>query len=243
MSGQPIIGITVEFKPEPEKPQSGGLLTLNRNYVKAIEAAGGVPIMIPPTAQPAAMSELIDGWLIPGGDDIDAAEFGEENHPEVTLMAPDRYRFERSLFSVVDPQLPVLGICYGCQFLNVARGGSIEQHIPDRVGGTHHSGGTLEENPVDPSSLLSQVAGTTLMQGKSYHHQAVGRIGTGLQTVARHADGTVEAIEATDRPWMIGVQWHPERTPDDSATQRLFSAFVAAAAEYRRVRRERRVPA
>lgn len=243
MSDKPIIGITVEFKPEPEKPQSGGLLTLNRNYVVAVEAAGGVPLLIPPTTEPATIAELIDGWLIPGGDDIDASEFGEENHPKVTLMAPDRFKFEKSLFQAVDPQLPVLGICYGCQFVNVVRGGALEQHVPDRVGGTHHSGGTLEENPLDPGSLLAAAAETNLMLGKSYHHQAVGRLGAGLRTVATHSDGTVEAIEATDRPWMIGVQWHPERTQEDQATRRLFAAFVAAASDYRMKKLERRVMA
>jgi putative glutamine amidotransferase len=236
MDEKPVIGITVECKHTPQDERTRGTFSLNWNYAQAIADAGGVPIVIPPTADPNAIAAMIDGWLIPGGYDIDAARFGEENHPKVELQDPARFESEQALIKVIDPEMPIFGICYGCQFLNVARGGTLEQHIPDRVGADHHTGGTLENLRLDEESRLAQAADATQMQGKSYHHQAVGEIGKGLKAVARHEDGTIEAIEATDRPWLIGVQWHPERTLEDPATRRLFDSFVRAAAEFKKTK-------
>ena len=233
MGEKPVIGITVECKHLPQDERTRGSLNLNWNYSQAIAEAGGVPIVIPPTADPQAVAQMIDGWLIPGGYDIDAANFGEANHPKVELQDPSRFEAEQALMREIDPAMPILGICYGCQFLNVARGGTLEQHIPDRVGADRHTGGTLETLKIEEMSRLSQAADSSEMKGKSYHHQAVGKVGAGLRVVARHDDGTFEAIEATDRPWLIGVQWHPERTLDDPATRRLFKSFVQAASEFR----------
>ncbi|MFQ3587122.1 MAG: gamma-glutamyl-gamma-aminobutyrate hydrolase family protein [Fimbriimonadaceae bacterium] len=229
---KPIVGITVECKFDPEDARSRGNMSLNWNYAEQIALAGGVPIVIPPTADPEALVPILDGWLIPGGNDIDARHWGEPNHPKSELQDPSRFEIEAALFRLSSPEMPILGICYGCQFLNVARGGSLIQHLPDVVPGEHHSGGTLDRAVVETDSKLGSIVGAEVT-GRSYHHQAVGRVGDGLTVVARHADGTVEAIEATDRPWLIGVQWHPERTPDDAATQNLFREFVAAAARYR----------
>lgn len=236
--GKPIIGLTIEGKREPDDARTLGSLTLNWNYTQAIADAGGVPIVIPPTADPETIAPLLDGWLIPGGNDIDAAEFGEANHPKAELQDPARYALESRLARAVDPEMPILGICYGCQFLNVVRGGSLDQHLPDRLGSDRHSGGTEAEVCLEPDSRLAGIAGAPSMKGRSYHHQGVARLGKGLKTVATHEDGTVEAIEAEDHPWLIGVQWHPERSLDDPATRRLFEAFVGAAAEFRRRRRD-----
>lgn len=236
MVEKPVIGITVECKHLPQDERTRGSFSLNWNYAQAIAEAGGVPIVIPPTADPNAIARMIDGWLIPGGYDIDASNFGEENHAKVELQDPSRFESEQALMKAVDPEMPIFGICYGCQFLNVARGGTLEQHIPDRVGANHHTGGTLETLRIENESRLARAADAAEMKGKSYHHQAVGEVGAGLKVVARHEDGTVEAIEATDRPWLIGVQWHPERSLEDPATRRLFESFVQAAAEFKRSR-------
>lgn len=229
---KPLIAITVDCKRDPEDPRTRGKLELNWNYVQAVSDAGGVPLLIPPTADMAEVAKIIHGWLIPGGDDIDARRFGQENHPEVKPMDPARFEGEAALMRAADKDLPVLGICYGCQFLNVSRGGNLIQHLPDAVGHTNHTGGTLQTYALDSASRLASAMKTERAEGKSYHHQAVGDLGADLRVVARSDDGTVEAVEATDRPWMIGVQWHPERTPEDEATQRLFKDFIAAARRY-----------
>ncbi len=232
---KPIIGITLDCKHDPEDDRSHGTMSLNWNYAQAISEAGGVPIIIPPTADLEEISRLLDGWLIPGGRDIDPEHWNEPTHPRTRLQDPRRYEVEAELHGAADPDMPILGICYGCQFVNVVRGGSLIQDLGDVVS-TDHTGGAAAEYAIAPGSKLAEVVGASRMEGKSYHHQAIGKVGEGLRTVARHADGTIEAIEATDRPWVIGVQWHPERTLGDTASRRLFEGFVRAAAAFRSAR-------
>lgn len=233
---KPIIGITVEPNRDPENDRSGGKLVLNWNYTQIIADAGGVPILIPPTADPKEIAKLIDGWLIPGGLDIDASHFGEENHPEVELQDPSRFAIEKALYRELSPEIPVLGICYGCQFLNIARGGSLFQHVPDVVGNDLHGGGNWEEISIEPSSRLAEIAGNRV-RGRSFHHQALDRIGSGLKVIGKTPDGIVEAIEATDRPWMVAVQWHPERSYADEGNRRLVESFIAQARKFAEARR------
>jgi putative glutamine amidotransferase len=225
---KPLIGITVNAKEEPGD-KSGGRLWLNWNYAQAISDAGGIPILIPPQADMAALAQVIDGWLIPGGHDIDAKHFGEENHAEVDPIEHERFDAEAELYKHLAAETPVLGICYGCQFINVQRGGKLIQHLPDVVGHGAHEGGTPQDYMIRSGSKLASIVGKSVASGKSYHHQAVGALGEGLTVVAEHEDGMVEAIEATDRPWMVGVQWHPERTFSDPESKSLFEAFIAAA--------------
>ena len=179
------------------------------------------------------IAELIDGWLIPGGDDIDAKQFGEENHPKVSLQDPARFEGEAALYRQIPDEMPILGICYGCQFLNVVRGGTLIQHLPDVVGHEQHTGGTVQRYEVDPTSKLAGVIGNGSIEGKSYHHQAVKDLGEHLTITSRSEDGTVEAVEATDRPWVIGVQWHPERSFEDPSTRKIFDNLIQAAQLYR----------
>lgn len=229
---KPIIGITVDCHRDPEDARTRGKLELNWNYAQAVADAGGIPVLIPPMADMMSLAGVIDGWLIPGGDDIDAGRFGEANHPKVSLQDPARFEGEKQLWESVSKDLPILGICYGCQFLNVARGGSLIQHLPDVVGHEGHSGGTLQEYAIEPDSHLGDVVGSSSVTGKSYHHQAVNAVGDNLRVVSKTGDGTIEAIEATDRPWVIGVQWHPERTLQDVATKRIFERFIGAATRF-----------
>lgn len=238
MAHRPIIGITLECRLDPSDERSQGDMKLNWNYAQAVVDAGGAPILIPPQTDASTIAPVIDGWLIPGGLDIDASRFGQANHDLVELQDPARYASESALFDQLPTETPILGICYGCQFLNVKMGGTLEQHIPDRLGGDdRHSGGTLDAADLDPDSKLGCIMGPRVV-GKSYHHQAIERVADGLKVVGRHADGTIEAIESVDRPWVIGVQWHPERTQQSPETKRLFAAFIAAAAAFRE-RRER----
>lgn len=235
---KPIIGITVECRHEPDNGRSRGTLSLNWNYAERVAAAGGVPLLIPPQADMADVAPLLDGWLIPGGYDIDGKEFGQPTHPKAELQDPARFAGERALFHALPTEAPILGICYGCQFLNVVRGGDIVQHLPDTLGHERHSGGTAGTYRIEPGSLLHGIVGVGEVTGLSYHHQACGEPGRGVRVVSRSDDGVVEAIEADDRPWLVGVQWHPERTPDDPATVRLFAAFVEAAGRFRATRAE-----
>jgi putative glutamine amidotransferase len=234
---RPIIGITVDATHDPGELRTRGKLQLNWNYAQAIHDAGGTPVLIPPMSEPHDVARILDGWVIPGGNDIDAKNFGEENHPSVELIDPTRFNGERSLYKAIDPAMPILGICYGCQFLNVVRGGSLCQHLPDVVGTFEHTGGATQLYVVDDESKLASVAGVTEVEGKSYHHQAIKEVGAGLRVVAKAEDETIEAIEATDRPWLIGVQWHPERTLEDDATRRLFRGFVDAARAFAQQKR------
>ena len=233
----PIIGITVDPRHSTD-PRTGGMIyRLNANYAQRVAAAGGIPILVTPDTDPVVVSEIIDGWLIPGGLDLDAANYGQDNHEKNELQVPARFAMEQKLFAAFPAAAPILGICYGCQVLNVLRGGTLEQHTPDRVGGEQHGSGELQEAEVAPDSLFGTIVGEPHVRGKSYHHQSVDVPGAELRVVATHPDGTIEAIEATDRPWLVAVQWHPERTPEDEATQRLFAAFVDAARAYRANRR------
>ena len=228
---KPLIGITVNAKEEPEE-KTGGKLWLNWNYAQVISDAGGIPILIPPQADMKELAGVLHGWLIPGGYDIDAKHFGEQNHPMVIPIEEERFQAEAELYKHLDADVPVLGICYGCQFLNVQRGGNLIQHLPDVVGHEAHEGGTPQKYQIDSGSKLSTIVGSEVMEGKSYHHQAIGDLGKGLTVVGKHEDGMVEAIEADDRPWMVGVQWHPERTFSDPSSRKLFEAFVSAARDY-----------
>ncbi|HWD41298.1 MAG TPA: gamma-glutamyl-gamma-aminobutyrate hydrolase family protein, partial [Fimbriimonas sp.] len=191
---KPLIGITVESNHDPDDPRTRGKMELNWNYAQAVADAGGVPLVIPPMADMAEVAKLIDGWLIPGGLDIDACNFGEENHPEVKLQDPVRYQGEKALFQNVSADLPVFGICYGCQFLNVVRGGNLIQHLPDIEGAVQHTDGVMQSYDLDDASKLAGMVQSDQMKGKSYHHQAVKDLGEGLKVVAKNEDGTVEAI-------------------------------------------------
>lgn len=230
---KPIIGITGDVDVESGSERNGGgKVVLNFNYLQAVVDAGGVPLIIPPQADPSVIASLLDGLLIPGGGDIDAAEFGEDNHPSVESVAKERFQGEKALFAEISPKLPVLGICYGCQFINVVQGGSLIQHLPDFVGHEDDRPGTVQSYSIDEGSKLGSLVGSEAT-GQSWHHQAIKEIGRDLTITARNADGTIEAIESTSRPWLIGIQWHPERTGENPASQKIFASFIQAARDYR----------
>lgn len=233
---KPIIGITTPCERDPANAKTGGKISLNWNYAEEVARAGGVPLIIPPTADMDSVAPLLDGWLIPGGSDIDPREFGSKDHPAQELMDPARFEAESRLLVAADPLMPILGICYGCQFLNVKAGGDLIVHLPDILDHDDHSGGTMQKYQVEPGSALAAVLHRPATEGKSYHHQAVGKIGSGLRVSAHHEDGTIEALEGTGGRWLVAVQWHPERTPDSDGSRRLFQAFVAAAAAFREQR-------
>lgn len=230
--GKPVIGITAGTRENPKTGNKFGRLVLNMEYVERVAEWGGVPLVLPPGTDAEALSGMIDGLLVTGGNDIAASEYGEAPHPENSQEDPRRFALERELWARIDPAMPVLGICYGCQFLNIVHGGTLDQHLPDTLGDDRHSGDPVQSYEVNTESRLGEIVGKHA-EGKSSHHQAVGRLGEGLTVTARHEDGTVEALERTDDRWVIGVQWHPERSPSET-TDRLFEAFIQRAAAYRK---------
>jgi putative glutamine amidotransferase len=229
----PNIGVTCNV----EEVRYGGLWTetaamVPLTYVRAVARAGGRPLLIAPTPadleDPSELLGLLDGVLVTGGADLDASTYGEAAHPETEATSVDRDAFELLLVRhAAERDLPCLGICRGMQVVNVAYGGALEQHLPDRLEHDIHRGenGDFSNHQVEvePESLAAIAAGATRVAVKSYHHQGVARLGDGLRVTARaEGDDTVEAVEDAGRRFMLGVLWHPEEDEAD----RLIGAFV-----------------
>lgn len=221
---KPIIAISPRFGATDEGDRR---LELKLDYAEAISRAGGVPIIVPPCADLGALADHVDAWMVPGGGDIHPSIYGEAPHDRVYGLDPGRFAFERSLWDVWKGK-PYLGICYGCQLLNVLYGGSLVQHVPDVVGHEEHGSGAVQTYTFVEGSRLHGNLGPHA-QGRSYHHQSVGRVADGLCVTARAEDGIIEGVEAAGDVWHVGVQWHPETTLDSPDSQRLFAAFVRAA--------------
>lgn len=207
-------------------------------YLGAVRRAGGRPAVVsgPDAADPQEIVEPFDALLIVGGGDIDPSRYGAERHPKVygTDGARDDYEIGLVRAATLSGK-PVLGICRGIQVLNVAFGGTLDQHLADRPGTVPH-GRPTEPEPwvehelkVSESSRLAEACGRVSFAARAAHHQAVDRLGDGLSPVAWTQDGVVEAIES-DLGWVVGVQWHPERTAaEDEVQQAIFDAFARAA--------------
>ena len=211
-------------------------------YVHMVRRAGGRPLLLPPPsphadADPGAeFGDLVDALVLTGGPDLDPRLYGQDRHPETLVVHEDRDRGELSLLAAAEERdMPVLGICRGMQLLNVARGGDLQQHVPDVTPdpGAHKAVGRFAQHDVET------VAGTRLaaILGErahvhSSHHQAPAAIGRGLTVSARAPDGVVEGLEDPARRFSLGVLWHPEENdPDDF---HLFAELVEQAREYRR---------
>ena len=214
-------------------------------YAEQVAAAGGVPVLLPPLPGVTAAVGRLDALILSGGGDLDPAGYGAAAHPETTRVQPGRDRAELDLLATaLAAGVPVLGICRGLQIINTARGGTLEQHLPDggRPGACKHSAapGTFGTHPVRvaPGSRLASLLGPDpdgpapdggteqWLDVPTAHHQAIGRLGDGLVASAWAADGTIEAVESADRDEpLIAVQWHPEQGTDP----RLFRALIKAA--------------
>lgn len=227
----PVIGLTTSGRDER------GAHSLPAAYAEAVVRAGGVPVLLPPVGDAtAALAAALDGLLLTGGGDLDPTLYGEAAHGSVYSVNPARDGIEVALARhAAQAGLPCLCICRGAQVLNVALGGSLVQHLPERVGdGLAHRvpprRHAFHEVRVEPDTLLARVVGAGATLGASSHHQAVDRVGRGLRVNARAADGTVEGVELEGHPWLLAVQWHPELTAaSDPRQQALFDGLVAAA--------------
>ena len=207
------------------------------SYARAIQGAGGMMAMLPPdrraTDDPADLLDRIDALVLGGGADIDPESQGAAAHPETVGTNPDRDEFEIALArGAVERGLPLLGVCRGMQILNVACGGTLDQHLPDRLGHEHHRpvpGAWAEhEVRVEPGSLAAQAAGAERLTVKSHHHQGVDAIGDPLTASAWDAgDESVEAIESADGNFVLGVLWHPEEDASDGVIPSLVSRAMS----------------
>ena len=221
----PLIAVPGRRTPEAKGIRTEAVAAGER-YLDSVRRAGGEPVVIGPTDDRdrlVAVLSRLDGLLMLGGGDVDPAAYGAaEVDPTVKGVDPRQDAFEIAALEVaLGLDLPVLAICRGAQVLNVARGGTLRQHIDD-----HRF--VLHPVTIRPASRLAEL-GLRQPVGHSVHHQAIDRLGDGLLITATAEDGTIEAVELPDS-WVIGVQWHPEDTAaDDPDQQRLFDALVAAA--------------
>jgi len=236
--GRPLIGITAYAEPEVRWgvwQLPAALIPLA--YIRAIEGAGGRPLLVPPSEEGIEETlDALDGLLFSGGSDIDPALYGQEAHAETNGVRPDRDHGELALLSAaLERDLPVLAVCRGSQVLNVARGGDLVQHLPDVVGDEKHkhTAGVFADHEIDvqAGSKVAELLGERAPV-KSHHHQGFGRLGDGLVGSAWAEDGTLEALEDPSRRFAVGVLWHPEEGEDAA----LFGALVEEARAYRAAR-------
>ena len=204
-------------------------------YIAAIEQAGGEasPLFLPDDAKESAVrvAEKFDGLMLSGGADLPPSLYGEEeiDGAKITLIKPERPQYELALLDeFASRDKPILGICYGCQLMNVWRGGTLIQDIAtqwpepiEHVSGRH----TVQ---ILPDTLLSNIFGEAEFEVVTSHHQAIKTLGEGGTTAAYAPDRLAESVEFNADHWCIGVQWHPERTAESAASQRLFKAFLEA---------------
>jgi putative glutamine amidotransferase len=245
---RPLIGVSTsevrlaaQVHPTPQADPPRREMALGLTYLRAIEVAGGLPVVMPPLELDAVepLLDRLSGICLSGGPDLDPAAYHERRHPELGPVEPELDRFELELARRADARgLPILAVCRGMQALNVARGGTLHQHLPERPGVT------LDHRQAKPGdvvthgvriaagSALARTMGRRRAQVNSFHHQAVNRLGAGLRAVAWSSDGVIEGIEAPAREFLLGVQWHAEILTTRPEHAALFSALVEAAAAF-----------
>jgi len=243
---KPLIGVTtsevrvgeqVDQTPQGEPPRRE--MALGLTYLRAIETAGGLPVVIPPLDL-QAVEPLLDrfsGICLSGGPDLDPSAYRARRHPNLGPVEPELDLFELELARRADARgLPILAICRGEQALNVARGGTLHQHLPDRPHTTleHRQRAPAQKSThaveITGGSHLARLLGRRNAKVNSFHHQAVDRLGTGLRAVAWSPDGVIEGVEAPGREFVVGVQWHAETLVHRRDNAALFAGLVEAAA-------------
>ena len=234
MAGRPLIGITSYVQRVQWGVWDADAALVPLVYTRAIERAGGRPLLLPPSDDGVDETlDALDGLVFSGGEDLDPASYGAELHPETFGVSPGRDKAELALLrAALERDMPVLAVCRGSQVLNVALGGDLVQHLPEVVGDEKHkhTPGVFADHDVDvaPGSRLGAVVGDRAPV-KSHHHQGYGRLGDGLSAVAWAEDGTVEALEDPGKRFALGVLWHPEEGEDAA----LFRALVDEARAFR----------
>ncbi len=230
----PLIGITMNHEAQPARD----LNILDQDYGKAVFRAGGFPV--PLLGIEISIPDLVkrlDGFVFTGGDDIEPRFYQEKplSGARVSISSDERTRFEIELFkAVTKAKKPVLAICYGAQLVNVALGGKLYQDIglqvpnPIKHGAARPGEKVFHDVDIFEGTLLSRIMGTPRMRVRSAHHQSVKNPGRGLHLSAVSHDRVIEALEPRTKNFLIAVQWHPEKTPNDRYTKKLFKALVYA---------------
>jgi putative glutamine amidotransferase len=235
---KPLVGITTYVVPARWSYWDTEAALVPAAYVRAVEAAGGRPLLVPPSEDGVAETlDGLDGLIFSGGADLDPALYGQQAHEATSGVSPERDHAELALLTAaLERDMPVLAICRGSQVLNVARGGDLVQHLPEVVGDEKHkhTPGLFADHDVDlaPGSRVQRILGDRAPV-KSHHHQGFRTLGDGLREAARAEDGTIEALEDPSRRFAVGVLWHPEAGEDFA----LFSELVEEARAYAGERR------
>jgi putative glutamine amidotransferase len=242
MDDRPVIGICTSLTEASWSVWKRRAALTPYEYIAAIQRAGGLAVMLPPDPEydrdADQILDQLDGLILAGGNDIDPAAYGAAPHHTVTETVRQRDDSELALVRRAwERDMPVLGICRGMQLLNVARGGTLLQHLPDEVGHADHRirpgsfDGADHDVRLDPGSLAAQAAGEEVHVTKSHHHQGIDVVGDGLSVTGHSAlgDDLPEAVEAPDHRFVLGVQWHPEA--DETST--VIGALVEEARTYR----------
>ncbi|MBN1484301.1 MAG: gamma-glutamyl-gamma-aminobutyrate hydrolase family protein [Chloroflexia bacterium] len=240
----PLIGLNSDVRGVGPQNREGAVLLWP--YVQAVTAAGAVPLILPPLEERTALEralDVLDGLVLTGGRDLPPDWYGQKSRPQTRLADSRRLRGDRLLAELaLERELPLLGICLGCQLLNVVMGGDLIQDIPSQVeGALQHDPSQLPptaEGPaiqtwhsarIEGASRLAGLLGRDELEVNSSHHQAIGRLAPGLRAVAWAPDGIIEAAEAPGERFLLLLQWHPERIADRPDQRALFAALAAAA--------------
>jgi putative glutamine amidotransferase len=233
---RPLIGLTTYREQARTGVWDTEFALLHNVYVDCVAQAGGVPVLLPPPGEASAadaadrLAGTLGALILTGGSDVDPARYQQQPHEQTKLTRPWRDEWELCLLDrALAAGLPVLGICRGAQLLNVALGGTLDQHVPDTVGHRGHSPapGVFGQTRVTtaPGSETRGLLGPEVTVA-CYHHQAIGKLAPGLEISGTAEDGTIEAVERPGRQFVLAVQWHPEQVGTDL---RLFQALVTAA--------------
>ena len=235
------IGVTLNYRVTDD---GGEQAYLDSNYLDYLTDAGAIPVPIIPTSDNELLGSLLDmvgGVMLTGGFDLNATLWGQPLHPKATLLHPQRQNGELLVYRMAkERQLPILAICLGIQVINVAHGGTIHQHVTDLHGTVEHeapsnspaqraAGIARHTLTLTPGSHLHEWFNGQRITVNSFHHQSVDHLGTRLNAAAIADDGLVEAIEQPGYPFLLAVQWHPERDKADHVSSVIIERFISAA--------------